>query len=106
MRLYEFSDRELLWILHDVADKEGVIRAKDVARQIGITHKRPTQCVGGRLARLRQLGVVEKVTQGKWRLTDRGEALMRGKLRASQANMLDTLDDTSLYAMVPAITQR
>ena len=97
MKLIEFSDDELVLVLDDVANGEGWATSAEVAEEIGITHEHPTNCVGGRFAYLKRIGILEnerKDGETYWRLTEKGEALTHPKkLPAAAERALDGMDE-------------
>lgn len=110
LRLAEFSDFDLLHALAEVADEDGWATADDVAQQIGITHKRPTQCVGARFAWLNRFGLMEQEPDKermKWRLNEIGEALLfpRKQMPAAISKAMEKLDESQLIALTDLVAK-
>lgn len=107
LTLADYSDRDILSSLVDVADDEGWACAQDVARQIGLDHPRPNQCVGSRLSWLRRYGALDTDRiEGRvcWRLNSVGEAIYRGnKLSATQRRSIDGLSEAARIAAIDSI---
>lgn len=124
LRLVDFSDREILLILRDVADDEGWATAADMAVHIDLRKEHPQRFVGARLGWLFRYGAVERehmwdeqgnaltTTTGKprytqrWRLTPAGEALAVGALKAAQQRALEGLSDAQLLVAMRELTKR
>lgn len=114
LRLENFSDRELLLIVHDVRDDEGWSTARDVAERIDLDHDRPWVPVSSRLGWLRRYGATERefmwdelgnpmyTAQGKlrytqrWRLTEAGLAIAHGTINTRQQEQLERFKDHQL----------
>lgn len=111
LTIFDFSDREFLLVVRDVADPDGWAEAADVAERLDVVDKRSAS---SRLSWMRRYGAVEREHErdehggllyhrdGKprhtqrWRLTDAGRALALGKLTKGQQGSLDRLDDGAL----------
>lgn len=124
LKLEEINDREILWIVADLADgPEEWVAAQDIARKIGIrrpkmyaTSRQMTDaeferyrnaCVAARLSWLRRFGAVEKGEHThEWRLTPLGHAVRTGELSPEQEQLLLDLDDTALVSLVGAVSTR
>lgn len=97
LRLRDYSDRELLFIIEDLADDEGWAETTDIAVRLGIDNKRANQCVGARFAYMARAKWVERhETQTKWRLMDIGYLLMEGKISNRFRGTLDKLSEGDL----------
>lgn len=87
LRIVDYTDRELLHILNDVADEEGWASSEVLANAIGIKPRGkdprgPRRCVAMRFAWMARYGWVRRdPTNTMWRLTKDGEELISGKLR-------------------------
>jgi|SRR5215471_14434766 len=94
LRLAEFSDRELLALMIDLRDERGVVTSYQIAEALDPDAKHPTSCVGIRLGWMRRYHVVEQAPNGTpgWQLTEKGEKLANGQLRAAQLKVLEGLD--------------
>jgi hypothetical protein len=125
LRITDFSDREVLLILNDVADGEGWASAKDMVERFGFAQRldRPHRFVAQRLSWLGRYGALErehewdeqgrpkltrsgklKYTQ-RWRMTPAGRALAMGKLRTGQQRALEGLTDEQLLVALREVTR-
>src|SRR5690348_14995615 len=97
LQLFDFKDRDLLYVLEECYDDEGWATAREVAEKIGIDHKHPANCVGSRFGGMRKLKLLEaKFGKGDtlWRLTDLGEEFLHARdLTKAMQSMLDELDE-------------
>jgi hypothetical protein len=123
-RLTDFSDREVLLLLNDVADAEGWALAEQVAERIDLGTDNPKRSVANRLSWLQRYGAVERevkrdatgnirVTRGgklmftqRWRLTDMGAALALGRLTAREQRTLDDMGDEKLLILARVMSRR
>jgi hypothetical protein len=124
LKLEDFSDRELLLIIHDVRDAEGWSTAKDVAERIDIEHPRPWVPVASRLGWLRRFGATERefmwdefgnpmytakgeirYTQ-RWRLTEAGLAVAHGNINSRQQEQLERFKDDQLLLVTRWLAER
>lgn len=79
MTLYDMTDKDLLYTLEEVGDREGWATAREVAEAVNLDAKNRNQCVGGRFSHLKRIGIMEfKIEEGesKWRLNTLGESLL------------------------------
>lgn len=110
LTLFDYSDRELLHIVHEAAEENGgTATSAYIAQALGIDSKRKAQSVGSRLAALRRYEAVENVSEkgvAQWRLTPVGEALAFGKPRVSQMQIIDRARLEELLLMVREMAQR
>lgn len=109
LRLADYSDRELLHIVEDIAAtaEDGWAPVAAIAVQVGLIHDRPNQCVGARLSWLARYDLVERHDLGgAWRATDVGHALMHGKLTATQQAELEKMEAARLLLVARALTDR
>src|SRR4051794_7814530 len=124
LRLMEFSDRELLLILDDVADGDGFATARDVADKLHLSHPRPHQCVAVRFSWLARYGALEREhmrddqgnlmwTSGgqprhtqRWRMTSMGRAMAMGQLTKTQESQLGRITDDRMLMLTRYVTQR
>ena len=87
LRIVDYTDRELLHILNDVANEEGWASSEDLAKAIGIKPRGddprgPRRCVAMRFAWMARYGWVRRdPSNTMWCLTKDGEDLMSGQLR-------------------------
>jgi hypothetical protein len=110
LTLYDYSDRELLHIVHEVAEENGGSASSlDIAVALGIDAKRKTQSVGSRMAALRRYEAVENVSErgiAMWRLTPVGEVLAFGEPRAAQAKAIEGSKLEELLLLVRQMGER
>ena len=110
LTILDFSDREFLLVVRDVADADGWTQAEEVATMLDLKGNRSAS---SRLSWLRRFGAVERehardetgkllytgdkprYTQ-RWRLTELGEAMAMGRLNKTQQGALDKMDDGAL----------
>ena len=109
LRLADFNDIDLLHVLDEVGDDEGWATAEEVARQIGVSHRNPSQCVGSRFAWLYRYGVMER-RQSKhhtqWRLNVYGYALIfPDAFSKTLANALEKLEAGQIIALTDHIAK-
>lgn len=126
LRLADLSDRELLLLVADHADGEGWASAKDIALQLQMSDG-GHRSVANRLSWLMRHGVVERellwdehgnavmhTRNGqpaqkrgqRWRLTETGQAMAAGKLRAAQLRALAELTDGQLLVAARELAAR
>jgi DNA-binding IclR family transcriptional regulator len=117
----DYSDREFLLVLADVADADGWATAQDMADRLDLTHK---STASSRLSWLRRWGAVEKEHErdehgvlryyqdGKprytqrWRLTPEGQQFATGKLRKADEAALERLKDESMGLVTRWLSDR
>src|SRR5215475_12408453 len=88
LTLFDYSDRELLQVVLDEQSLDtGYAPTYAIATALGMTGARRNQCVGVRLAWLRRFGAVTlRDGGGQWAVTQIGQDIISGKLRAPQQN--------------------
>jgi hypothetical protein len=113
----DFSDRELLHVLSDVADDDGWATTPELGQTLGIvapeTMVTPNQkiayvhrCVGARYAFMKRAGWVERdETRTKWRITRIGRDLMMGNLSKALENSLGKLKPGDRVLVMRSLTQ-
>lgn len=118
LRLYDYSDRELVAIIDDVADEEGWASRKSVGQTIfpfvasdegSDRTKHALRCVAIRLAWLRRYGVLDKrlvAGESEWTLTEEGHRFLRGKLNAAERRVIEALKEDRLVAATSLLTSR
>lgn len=101
LTLWDYSDRELLFIVAEEAGAEGWTATADLAKRLGVDTEAPNQNVGIRMGWMRRYGAIEKNPEraGQWRLTAVGQALMDGELTDRALGELDAMD-ASQYLML------
>lgn len=105
LKLTEFSDRELCFVIEDHADPEGFVTVAQIALALNLDHDHPHQCVASRFAWLQRYGVMERVRKN-WRLTPTGRALMHGTLNKTQTNALENLKPEQLVIATRKLGER
>lgn len=95
LRLADFSDRELLALIVDLADSDlGGVSTAALAEVIRPDVKYPLTSVGIRLGYLKRLGLLTRDTVTRqWHLTMVGYQFTRGRLTAAQNRAIGALDD-------------
>lgn len=110
LRLLDYSDRELLIMVHEVAQEHGgSAPSAEIATALGLTEKERTSSVGSRMAAMRRFGVVEKIPKrnpSEWSLTTLGEALAFGTARKAQLQAIDGSKPEELLLMVREMGKR
>jgi hypothetical protein len=118
MTQYHASDREVLTWVEEALNEDGYAESVDVAARVwprviarnDEDSKMATHAAGTRLSYMaRELGVVEKVVVGgkiKWSITDVGEQMLRGKLRAAVAHGIEDMDTAQSVLAMQALAQR
>jgi len=109
LRLEDYSDREVLLILQDLAGPDGWADSLEVAERVGLQTEHPRRTAASRLSWLQRYGAVERefardaegnirlrrdgkaVHTQRWRLTDRGRLLAMGALTTRQRDQLEKL---------------
>lgn len=103
--LYDYSDREMLHILDDVAGPDGWIETEHIARKMfGATNSGPPskdalRCVAVRMSWMRRYGLVEKSgksREARWRMTEFGERALKAGLKSSEVKAVENLDEEDL----------
>lgn len=122
------SDREVLWWLHDAAGGDGLwVTAREIAAHLGdgmFSHERPHALLANRLGWLMRFGVVERehktdeqgspmyrsdgklIYTQRWRLTEMGEAFMRGSLTKNQQKDLEQMPSERFLALVETVANQ
>lgn len=106
LRLLDFSDRELLFVIYENLDDKGWAHSALLAEKLGLKTDKPAQCVGSRLSWLRRYGVVEHGGPNMWRLTPVGEVLMHGDLSREQQEQIKAVKPDQLIMLTRALTKR
>ncbi len=115
LRNEDYTDRELLHLIADCADAEGIATSEDIAAALGYGSTngvKPATKVVTRLAWMTRFGMLARVELQKgqkgsrWILTDLGRALMGGRLRKTVEDALDTLDPGSAVLTMRHLTRR
>jgi hypothetical protein len=117
----DYSDREFLLVLADVADADGWATSEDMAQQLDLANK---ATASSRLSWLKRWGAVEKeherdehgtlryYADGKprytqrWKMTDAGRAVAYGALKKGQERTLEGIGDEQLLAVTRWLSDR
>ena len=117
----DYSDREFLLVLADVADHDGWANSQDIADRLDLANK---AIASSRLSWLKRWGAVDKEHErdesgvlryhanGKprytqrWKLTDAGRALAFGALKKNQQQTLDKLGDDQMLVVTRWLSER
>lgn len=122
LRIEDFSDREFLLIVADVASEEdGWADSEQVAQRMDLKTRR---LASSRLAWLRRYGAVERehvrdehgniryhrngkpMHTQRWRLTAAGQALAYGRLRKGDETALNRLGDEQMLLVTRWLSER
>lgn len=120
LTILDFSDREFLNIVMDVADGDGWAESVDVAERLDMADKRSAS---SRLAWMKRYGAVEREherdEQGRllysgdkprytqrWRLTEVGLTIATGKLSKSQERALEGMNDGAVFMTTRFLAKR
>jgi hypothetical protein len=124
LRLIDFSDRELLLLLNDVADNDGWGTSVEVASKLNLNVEHPNRHVSSRFSWLVRFGALERehlsdeygnllFTRGgrpkygqRWRLTTAGRTLALGKLTSAERARLEGLSADRLLVYTRGLTRR
>lgn len=116
LTLFDYTDRELLLIVMEEADKEsdGYVDTKSIADAIGVQGDHRLNSVGSRMAVLRRIGAVEKPppdqrkpnSLSRWNVSPRGRELATGKLRATTERALDALGPEQMILLMRFVAGR
>lgn len=94
LRIDDLSDREMLHIVDQAAGEDNWAHTHDIANALGLTTKNRHQCVGARLAVMKQNGYVKKHREERmtWAITKLGEEMKNGVLDQTTEGQLHSLD--------------
>jgi hypothetical protein len=116
LTMYDYTDRDLLVAVSELADDSGWTSIDDVAQRVfGIrenasnasaVHAR--RCIGIRFAWMARYGFLQHSPKGRglWRPTRAGDRLRAGALRAAQRNAVEGAADDQLMELAAAIGDR
>jgi hypothetical protein len=104
-KLADVSDRELLALLQDVSDDDGMASTADLAAVADLNAKHPLSNVGVRLGYLRRIGMLDRDPKTmRWFLTTLGSRFVSGRLTAAQRKALEALrDEGSAWAATESL---
>lgn len=121
LRLDEFSDREFLLVMIDLADADGWVESDRVQAQLDLAKR---AIASTRLSWLQRYGAVEReherdaagnlrYTRGgqirwtqRWRLTDIGEQMALGQLRKRESDALEKVGDAQMLLVTRWLATR
>jgi len=110
LKLSDYSDRELMIIVDEVADENGGWGSSlDIAKALGMTAETRTNSVGSRLAALRRFGAVDKrhdVSPSEWSLTPIGKTLAFGQPSQARLNLVDSSTPADLLLLTRTLAVR
>lgn len=119
LKLENFSDREILHIVNDHAVEDGYANVAEMAPSLGISRDGMSEreyrrhihrCLGGRLGWIAKLtGTVErdpKRQNMRWRLTERGLAIVNNTVNRQLKESLVAVDDVNALAALDLIARR
>src|ERR1044072_1673333 len=114
LRITDYSDREFLLVMNDVAGGDGWADSEAVAQRLDLTERR---IASSRLSWLARYGAGERehvrgeagnlrsprngkpMHTQRWRLTEVGRSVAFGKLRRSAETALEKIDDGQLLLL-------
>lgn len=121
LRITDYSDREFLLVLEDVADADGWASSQEVADRLDLAHRR---IASSRLSWMKRLGQVEReierddhgnlrthrdgkpVYTQRWCLTDEGFAYAHATLRKGDESALARMRDEQMLLLTRYLTER
>ena len=121
LRITDYSDREFLLVMNDVAEGDGWADSEAVAQRLDLTERR---IASSRLSWLARYGAVERehvrdeagniryhrngkpMHTQRWRLTEVGRSVAFGKLRRSAETALEKIDDGQLLLLTRWLNER
>jgi hypothetical protein len=119
LKLENYSDREMLHLINDLAGPEGWVDVEVLAERVGLSstgmseaqlaiHAR--RCVSVRLAWIRKLsGCVERhpdKKQQSWRLTDSGQMVVLAKLSQAVTVGIEQMGEMNSLLALDALSRR
>jgi len=108
--LYAFSDEELLAVMHDNLDSDGLISSAEIADVIGIPDENNRlQGIGIRLGWMVRYGVVGKQPDSiptRWTITERGRALVEARFSKNLEGQLQKLPPEQLWGLAQHVFSR
>lgn len=87
--LDDYSDRELVHVIHDLADPEGWVSVEDVAKVVGVV-KGHVRSVVVRFSWMARYGILERAKKPptRWRLTQAGKEMVAAASKTAAASSL------------------
>jgi hypothetical protein len=119
LKLENYSDREMLHLLNDLAGEDGWVDVEILAERVGLVangmseaqlaiHSR--RCISGRLSWIRKLsGTVERHPDKSslfWRLTVSGQEIVQARLSQALVTGLDQIADANSLLALDALSRR
>lgn len=107
LTLADYSDRELLHVVHDLASatEDGFIDSHAIVERLGIRHPRASTCVGSRLAFLARREAIEKDldapkrARARWRVTSLGQVMAFGDATPEQRRAIDEAEPAEVLML-------
>ena len=110
LRLADYSDRELLQMVADVADENGGwASSSQIAQALGMEHDARVNNVGSRMAAMRRFGAVAKHDESypaQWRLTPIGEIMSFGAPDENTLKIIQKAKPEELLVLTRVLGQR
>ena len=121
LRIEEFSDREFLLVMADVADADGWTDSEHIRERLDLAERK---IASTRLSWLARYGAVEREHEAdehgnirywrngkprytqRWRMTKVGYALASGQLRKAQQGWLEKFDDAQMLQVTAWLTDK
>ena len=120
LRLQDYKDTDLLYLLRDLAGADGYVSSEALAWKIfpgafngdGKRGQHAIRCVSIRMAWMKRYGVVAKKERSKgdhyaeWELTPEGLLFMEGRMSPSTEAALEKLAETQLLSATEWMARR
>lgn len=120
LRNIDFTDRELLFIMDEVADENGLVHPEDVADRLGIEDtdgkRTPAGTVSNRLSWMRRYGLTDRVLpqqiglpkseRARYIITSAGRALMGGRITSAMLKELEKGDPGTELLLMREVSRR
>jgi hypothetical protein len=104
LRLLDYSDRELLIRVHEVAQEHGgQAPSMEIANALGMSEKSRAQSVGARLGRPQMRGLIQRDPErspAEWFLTELGIAMAFGSAKTSQMRAVENSKPEEMLLML------
>lgn len=101
--LYDFRDLDLMLKLAAEGDN---VTTQEFAEALGLDTERGRTGVGSRLAWMRRYGMLLRGDDLRWSISDGGNRVINARLRATQKQALDKLDDEAMVEVMAHVTSR
>jgi hypothetical protein len=119
LKLENYSDREMIHLLNDLAGEDGWVDVEILAARVGLSANgmseaqlaiHANRCVSVRLAWIKKLsGCVERhpdKSRRSWRLTESGQELVRARISQAILSGLDQMGEFPSLLALDAISRR